>query len=99
MDGGRHLLPDKDLAARHPDSEAIFLGSQVSTCQRSSIPHANKDIWQYAINAWELARSRHRTSGFLEIRKIGYPEIQISGGPDARISGNSVFEGPGAQVP
>ena len=46
-------------------------------------------MWQYAINAWELARSRRRTSGFPKIRKIGYPEIPMSGCPDVRISGKS----------
>ena len=50
---------------------------------------AHAHTWQCAINAWKLARSRRRTSGFPEIRKIRYPEIQISGGTDARISGKS----------
>ena len=46
-----------------------------------------RKTWHYAINAWELASSRRRTSGFPEIQKIGYPEIRISGYPDFQISG------------
>ena len=45
-------------------------------------------IWQYAINAGKLARRRRRTSGFPEIRKIGYPEIRISGIPEIWIFGS-----------
>ena len=61
---------------------------------RSIIKTTLEIIWQYAINAWKLARSRCRTSGSPEIRKIGYPDfrdIRISGNPEIRESGNPDF--------